>query len=244
MKRSYRVWRSQKLSKSFLRDIRGGIPFASAQIEIMMRLIQASKQSVEQFMDLGCGNGILAGTILEKYPHAQGVLVDFSKPMLSEGRRNLHEYRSQLRFVRADFSTKRWITAAKGEFFDAIVSGYAIHHQPNQRKKEIYKEIFRLLSLGGVFVNVEHVAPETEWVAALNSELFADSLYDYHSRRGSSKSREQILKEFINRNDKSANILAPVGAQCEWLAKCGFLDVGCYFKAFELAVFGGRKSTT
>jgi ubiquinone/menaquinone biosynthesis C-methylase UbiE len=235
------VWKSKKLSKSFLTNIRGGIPFASAQIEIMMRLIQASERQVETFMDVGCGNGILSGAILEKYPRATGVLVDFSKPMLSEAKRNLHRYRSQLRFVTADFSGRKWVIATEGANFDAIVSGYAIHHQPDQRKKAIFNEIFRLLNPDGVFVNVEHVAPETNWIAGLNDGMFADSLYEYHSKKGSSKSRDQILKEFVHRKDKTANILAPVEAQCEWLSRCGFVDVSCYFKVFELAVFGGRK---
>jgi hypothetical protein len=65
------VWKSKRLSKSFLTNIRGGIPFANVQIEIMMRLIQACERKVEIFMDIGCGNGILAGAILEKYPRAR-----------------------------------------------------------------------------------------------------------------------------------------------------------------------------
>ncbi len=244
MARRDSVWKSRRLSKSFLTNIRGGIPFADDQIDIMMRLIQGSKHRIGMFMDVGCGNGVLAGAILQRYPRAKGVLVDFSKPMLFEAKRNLHEYGSQLRFITADFSSKRWVIAAEGECFDAIVSGYAIHHQPDRRKKEIFTEIFRLLNPGSVFVNVEHVAPETKWIAGLNDEVFVDSLYEYHSKKGSSKNREQILKEFVHRKDKAANILAPVEAQCEWLSKCGFVDVGCFFKIFELAVFGGRKPTT
>jgi len=243
MTRRDSVWKSERLSKSFLTNIRGGIPFASVQIEIMIRLIEASKHQVEMFMDVGCGNGILARAILGKHPRARGVLVDFSKSMLSEAKRNLREYGSQLRFVTADFSNREWVIAVEGTHFDAIVSGYAIHHQPDQRKKEIFNEIFKLLNPGSVFVNVEHVAPETKWIAELNDEMFTDSLYEYQSKKGSSKSRDQILKEFVHRKDKAANILAPLEAQCEWLSRCGFVDVGCYFKIFELAVFGGRKPT-
>ncbi|HMQ52517.1 MAG TPA: class I SAM-dependent methyltransferase, partial [Anaerolineae bacterium] len=29
--------------------------------------------------------------------------------------------------------------------------------------------------------------------------------------------------------------------QCAWLRQLGFADVDCYFKIFELAVFGGRR---
>ena len=40
---------------------------------------------------------------------------------------------------------------------------------------------------------------------------------------------------------QEGNILAPVELQCEWLRRIGFEDVDCYFKIFELAVFGGRR---
>ena len=35
--------------------------------------------------------------------------------------------------------------------------------------------------------------------------------------------------------------MASVEDQCEWLREIGFADVDCFFKVFELAVFGGRK---
>ena len=235
------MWKSSKLAKSFLTNVRGGIPFASEQIEVMMRLIQGSNHPVETFMDVGCGNGILAAAIIRYYPRASGTLVDFSDAMLTEARKHLRQFGSQLRFVRADFSSKKWLRTVGGERFDAVVSGYAIHHQSNQRKKEIFREVFRLLNPGGVFVNIEHVAPESKWITRLNDDLFVDSLYKYHSRKGQRKTRELILNEFVHRKDKAANILAPAEIQCDWLRRSGFLDVGCYFKIFELAVFGGRK---
>ena len=45
-----------------------------------------------------------------------------------------------------------------------------------------------------------------------------------------------------NRPDKKENLLAPVEAQCEELRRIGFEDVDCFFKLFELALFGGRKT--
>jgi hypothetical protein len=46
----------------------------------------------------------------------------------------------------------------------------------------------------------------------------------------------------VHRPDKEENILAPVEAQCDWLRELGFIDVDCYLKLFELAVFGGRRA--
>ena len=59
--------------------------------------------------------------------------------------------------------------------------------------------------------------------------------------RGSTRTRDDVAAEYFNRPDKAANILAPLERQCEWLRAIGFTDVDCYFKSFELAVFGGRR---
>jgi hypothetical protein len=68
-----------------------------------------------------------------------------------------------------------------------------------------------------------------------------DSLYAVHQKNGSGKTRAQVANEFVYRPDKVANILALVERQCAWLRESGFQDTDCYFKAFELAVFGGRR---
>ena len=52
---------------------------------------------------------------------------------------------------------------------------------------------------------------------------------------------EQVHREWMERPDRSANILAPLEDQCRWLRELGFEDVDCFWKYFELAIFGGRK---
>lgn len=50
-----------------------------------------------------------------------------------------------------------------------------------------------------------------------------------------------MADKYYYRPDKAANILTPVEDQCAWLREIGYVDVDCYLKAFELAVFGGRR---
>jgi hypothetical protein len=53
--------------------------------------------------------------------------------------------------------------------------------------------------------------------------------------------REAVANEWVRRRDKQANILTGVEAQCAWLREAGFVDVDCFFKVLELALFGGLK---
>jgi tRNA (cmo5U34)-methyltransferase len=236
------VWKSDSLVRTFLQEVRGGIPFGAEQIEVMLRVIEARGEPVRCFADLGCGSGVLGRAILSRYPDARATLVDFSEPMLAAARGQLGGYSPAPRFVTADLGVPEWTrTVADDAPFDAVVSGYAIHHLPDARKKTLYGEIFALLAPGGIFVNVEHVASASGWIEAISDGLMIDSLYQFHVAQGSEKSRDQVAREFVHRPDKSANILAPVEAQCEWLRAGGFQDVDCYFRVFELAVFGGRR---
>ncbi len=45
----------------------------------------------------------------------------------------------------------------------------------------------------------------------------------------------------LERLERANLILAPLDDQCQWLREIGYIDVDCFFKAFELAIFGGRK---
>ena len=45
----------------------------------------------------------------------------------------------------------------------------------------------------------------------------------------------------MNRPDKAANILVICRTQCDWLREIGYEEVDCYFRIYELAVFGGRR---
>jgi tRNA (cmo5U34)-methyltransferase len=56
-------------------------------------------------------------------------------------------------------------------------------------------------------------------------------------------SQEEVEATYYNRPDKRENILAPMDAKCEWLRQIGFQDVDCFFKVFELALFGGRTAS-
>jgi SAM-dependent methyltransferase len=236
------VWKSETLVANFLSGVRGGIPHAADQIEIMLRIAAAGERPIARFLDLGSGDGTLSAAVLRRFPDAEATLVDFSEPMIDAARARLGSLDARHRFVLADFGQAGWSRAVAGAApYDLIVSGYAIHHQPDEGKRRVYQEVYDLLAPGAFFINVEHVRPATPWLEQVADQLMIDSIHAFHERTGTGKSREQVARDHVHRPDKAANILAPVEDQCDWLREIGFRDVDCYFKVLELAVFGGRK---
>jgi tRNA (cmo5U34)-methyltransferase len=232
------VWQSAQVAYNFLDNVRGGIPLSGEQIDVMLRVIRKARPQVENFLDLGCGDGIMGRAVLSQYPDAQGVFVDFSEPMIEAAKQKTDGNHS---FIVQDYGDKDWLKSVElAAPFDVIVSGFSIHHQPDERKKTLYTELFHLLKPGGVFMNLEHVAPEDVWGEDLFSELMIDTIHAFSQRTGTNKSREQVADEFNSREDKAANILAPLETQCAWLRDVGFIHVDCYLKIFELALFGGQ----
>jgi ubiquinone/menaquinone biosynthesis C-methylase UbiE len=235
------VWKQSAVVNRYLSS-RAAIPMVREQIGIMMAILKSGQQPIGNFIDLGCGDGILGATILNEYPSARGVLADFSEPMLAQAHEQLKGFESQLVFENLDYGDPAWVSKMRPHApFDAIVSSYSIHHQPDVRKREIYQEIYSLLEPSGWFINIEHIAAEAQLTIDLFNKHIVDHWYEQEKLKGGAKTYEEVAETFMSRPDKDANILLSVDAQCKWLREIGYEEVDCYFRVYELAVFGGRK---
>ena len=119
-----RVWQSEPLATKYLNDVRGALPLAREQLDVMHRIIAALNPGVTRLLDLGCGSGTLGGSLLERFPRARCVFADFSLPMLGTAREALAEFEGRTEFVDVDYGDPQWPSEMDGAApFDAVVSG-------------------------------------------------------------------------------------------------------------------------
>ena len=234
------VWKRHDVAAAFLNERSRLLPDRSRQLEVLLRVLRAAPRPPGRVLDLGAGDAILLAAILESFPDASGIAIDFTPSMLEQARLRLVPFGSRATAVEADLSTAAWRQTVAGSF-DAVVSGYAIHHLPHERKRTLYEEIFSLLAEGGTFVNCEHVASPSARLERMFDEALSEHLWERRRERGEEVTPEQVYQEYVSRPDRAANILAPVEEQCRWLRAIGFKDVDCYWKYFELAIFGGIR---
>ena len=177
-------------------------------------LLDRIPQGASRILDLGCGDGRLLALVLERFPQASGIAIDFSPAMLERARRRFaDDERVEVREHNLD---RRLPDLGK---FAAAVSSFAIHHLTHERKRTLYGEVFALLLPGGVFCNLEHVSSPTP---RLHAQFFA------------------ALGQDVESEDPS-NKLLDVETQLGWLRAMGFADVDCHWKWLELALLAGVK---
>ncbi len=180
--------------------------------EGLATLLEVIPGKVDRCLDLGCGDGDLIGLVRSVRPTAEAVGLDFSEPMIAA--------------AEARFAGVQGITVLRHDLadplpdigdFDLVVSGFAIHHLVDERKRSLSREVASALLPGGVFANLEHVASPS---ARLHSAFF-----------------EAI--DFPAEDEDPDNRLAPVDRQLAWLREAGFVDVDCLWKWREMALLVG-----
>jgi ubiquinone/menaquinone biosynthesis C-methylase UbiE len=234
------VWKRRDVAAAFLNERSLLIPDRQRQLDVVLRILRHAPRQPGRALDLGAGDAIILATVLEAFPGSSGVALDFSPLMLEQARARLKPFGPRATVAEADLASPAWRDAAPGSF-DAVVSGFAIHHLPHDRKRALYREVYDLLPPGGVFLNLEHISSPTPWIEELFHDAMSEHLFLRRRERGEDVTPEQVRRDYVERLDGPANILAPVEEQCAWLRQIGFREVDCFWKYFELAVFGGVR---
>jgi tRNA (cmo5U34)-methyltransferase len=178
--------------------------------------------TAQRILDLGTGDGRLMALLKivgeaspsENRPSATGVALDFSPVMLEKAKARFQDDKS-VEIISHNLDDR---LPDLGQF-DAIVSSFAIHHVTHDRKRSLYEEIFNLLTPGGIFANLEHVASPNQ------------------------KIHVQFLTKigYSPEHEDPSNKLLDVETQLGYLREIGFADVDCYWKWLELALLIGIK---
>jgi len=177
-------------------------------------LLEFIPQKVERILDLGTGDGRLLALLRIDRRDAEGIALDFSPTMLAAARERFRNDR-KVQVIEHNLDDP---LPDLGRF-DVIVSSFAIHHCTDERKKTLYSEIYAALSPGGIFCNLEHVAP------------------------GSPELHARFLRSLgiTEADEDPSNKVVSVQTQLQWLREIGFQDVDCHWKWLELALFGGTR---
>ena len=178
-------------------------------------LLEFVPRNVRRILDLGSGDGRLLALLRIDRRDAHGIALDFSPTMVDAARQRF-QGEDKVEIVEHNLD----LPLPDLGRFNAIVSSFAIHHCTDERKRALYREVYCLLEDGGVFCNLEHVAPATPQLHARFLQALGITPAD----------------------EDPSNKLVSVETQLQWLREIGFKDVDCHWKWLELVLLGGTKS--
>jgi len=137
------------------------------------------QQPLENALDIGTGNGVLALTLAQKYPAAQVIGMDYwgknweYSQSICEANARTAQVADRVRFVKGDAASLEFDDAA----FAAVVSNLTFHEVKSApQKREVIREALRVLQPGGTFTFVDYFYDSQYYGQLAEFETFLHSL--------------------------------------------------------------------
>lgn len=234
------MWTDQT-AKTFIDYGRYFVPHRETQIEVICNLIPPGKEPF-LILELACGEGLLAGALLDKHRSANVIGLDASQLMLQQAKKRLNKFGERFETKTFDLFDHSW----RQDFncVQAVVSSLAIHHLDEKQKSRLFKDVFKMLGGGGVLIIADVIQPASEtairqaadaWDADVKRravDLDGDeAAYEYFHREGWNMFR------YSDPIDKPSTIVE----QLRWLEEAGYEEVDLFWMTAGHAIFGGSK---
>jgi len=212
--------------------------------EMMDRIITAvpfARAEAFRIVEIGCGDGRLAASLLETFPQATITAFDGSDAMRERAAARLATFGRRARVRPFKLETLDWWDQMFG--VDLVVSSLCLHHLNDAKKQYLYKAVSDRSSARGALVIADLVEPAHEsarraaadaWDAAADDQAAALGRPDLAARF-----RDVHWNHF--RFPDPADRPSPIFHHLVWLRHAGFGAVDCLWLFAGHAVFAGFK---
>ena len=218
--------------------IKRRVPLYNEIQTLMASLLPFSKKEYLRVLDLGCGTGGTSVALLKEFPLARVTGIDSSSDMLAVAAAKVKQTTWRIDFICQDMKACIYpLPQGEGQGeggFDAIISAFSLHYLNEDEKKALLSKCRDALKPGGIFIDAEAVISPSAKVYQLYMEKWKDF------QRSNGFSEDEIGAHML----KFVRDVKPltVERQVCLMSEAGFIDVECYFKYLNWAVFGGYKN--
>lgn len=193
-----------------------------------LTLIPFAPSAAIDVLDLGAGTGLFSQYVVGKYTQARFLLYDLADKMLNVAKTRFHHRGAQFSYTVGDYRALQ-----VDRDFDVVISSLSIHHLTDAEKQRLFRLIFNVLRRTGVFINIDQIRGETEYLRDLYWNNWLTHVRD-------NQLSEQLIQESICRRtayDRDALL----SDQLQWLKNAGFVNVDCVYKEFFIGTFFAMK---
>ena len=214
-------------------------------LDLIAAAIPFSEDATLRVLDLGCGPGDVGRAVRARYPKSRIDCLDRDVFLISICiATNRREGVSGQSFVR-DLWDADWCSGLERDY-DVVAAANALHWLDARRVCELFKDVFRLLRPGGVFLFVEPACCEP---------TFAAGFAEWKSRQPSRYSREnwerfwsranEILgydhTKLLGSRDSHLDEGMPVSGWVQVLRKAGFESIDVLLRDADEVILAAAK---
>jgi tRNA (cmo5U34)-methyltransferase len=128
--------------------------------QISAALVADAEVPVTHVVDLGSGPGAYLEVFLRCFPRARGTWIDTSHSMQEIARERLADLEGRVEYHVAEIEGLADLGVAPGE---VVLTSRVVHHLSADAIRQLYEQVFALLSPGGFFFNLDHFGSPAGW---------------------------------------------------------------------------------
>ncbi len=141
------------------------------RFKVLQNLLPQPSAAEFDILELGTGTGVLTELLMERYPRASIFTIEGAARMIEQAKAktSFQTNKKRIHVIHADYSTPSWSSGINSSF-NLVVTFDSLHHLSHPRKRELYRELYDLLTPGGDFLISDHITSQ--------GLFFEDSQYD------------------------------------------------------------------
>lgn len=194
--------------------------------EQVLNLVRVYNEKPKNWLDTGCGTGIMAGKILTEFPEISVVLTDPSRDMLNIARNKLRECQTQLRLIEA--ATQDMMETEHS--FDVITAIMSHHYLDIATRATATEKCYRMLNKGGIYITFENIRPMSETGVKLGLQRWKDfQIQSGKSEEEATVHIDRFGKEYYPITiEEHLQLLSNTGFTCVELLWASYMQAGFY----------------
>jgi tRNA (cmo5U34)-methyltransferase len=234
---------NEDLSRQHIDYGRYFIPEREQQMAIIIKLLKWIPEPI-RVLELCCGEGLLAEMLLSELPGATYLGLDGSQLMLKIAGDRMSPFGDRAMLGSFELAGNAWRKQYQG--IQAVVSSLAIHHLDGCGKQALFKDVYDMITRGGVFI----VADMVELVTPAGRQVAADAWDEVVRQRAALLDENTAALDFFLRegwntyrylNPDDIDHPSPLFDQLKWLEEANFSTIEVHFMQAGHALFSGWK---
>lgn len=196
-------------AKDYDEEIRRTVPFYDELYRQIAETAGLLGNKPLSWLDIGCGTGKTAETVLGQIPMKKFVFCDISEEMIGISK-------SRFRFSEAEFLVSDISDLDFCDEFDVVTAVLVGHYLKIPERKNALQNCFRALKKGGILITAENFAPSGKFL----EKLYLKRWESFQLERGRSP---EACRKHLERYGKSY-LPITISESLDLLRECGFAE--------------------